>query len=116
MSHPDCIFCKIIEGKIPSTKVFENDKVLAFKDLHPHASLHYLFIHKRHTKDVNELADTDPAQLSDLFKAMSEVSKKEGLDKKGYRVVTNLGPHAGQTVFHTHFHFVGGEQLGRFGR
>jgi histidine triad (HIT) family protein len=90
--------------------------VIAFKDLHPHASVHQLFIHKRHTKDVNELAEQDPDQLKDIFQAMSEYSKKEGYDGKGYRVVTNLGAHAGQTVFHTHFHFLAGETLGRFGK
>ncbi len=116
MSNPDCIFCKIVEGKIPSTKVFENGNVLAFKDLHPQAVVHHLFIHKRHTKNVNDLVDHDPSQLKDVYQAMSEYSKKEGYDVKGYRVVTNLGPHAGQTVFHTHFHFLAGESLGRFGK
>jgi histidine triad (HIT) family protein len=116
MGNADCIFCKIVEGKIPSTKIFENEKVLAFKDLHPHAALHYLFIHKNHTKDINELSDNDPEQLQDLFQAMSQVTKKEGLDQKGFRIVTNMGPQAGQTVFHTHFHLLAGEQLGRFGR
>jgi histidine triad (HIT) family protein len=112
----DCIFCKIIEGKIPSTKVFENSHVLAFKDLHPHATVHQLFIHKKHTKDVNDMADHDPDQLKDIFQAMSEYSRLEGYDGQGYRIVTNLGAHAGQTVFHTHFHFLAGESLGRFGK
>lgn len=116
MSQPDCIFCKIVEGKIPSTKVFENSQVIAFKDLQPHATIHQLFIHKKHTRDINDLADNDPEQLKDIFQAMSEYSKAEGLDAKGYRVVTNLGRHAGQTVFHTHFHFLAGESLGRFGK
>lgn len=116
MKNADCIFCKIIDGKIPSTKVFENDKVYAFKDLHPQASKHYLFIHKGHTKDANDLVNSDPQQLSDIFAAISDVSRKEGLDQTGFRIVTNIGPHAGQTVFHTHFHLLGGEQLRGFGR
>lgn len=116
MKQADCIFCKIVDGQIPSTKVFENDKVLGFKDLQPHASIHYLFIHKNHTKDVNDTVTSDPQQLVDIFAAIRELTTKEQLDQKGFRVVTNLGPHAGQTVFHTHFHLLGGEQLRGFGR
>jgi len=116
MNHDDCIFCKIIEGKIPSTKVYENKKVVAFVDLMPHASKHFLFIHRKHTTDINDMMATDPDQIKDIFIGIAEFTKESGLDKKGFRVVTNVGPHAGQTVFHTHFHLVGGEQLGRFGR
>jgi histidine triad (HIT) family protein len=112
----DCIFCKIIAGSIPSNKVFEDDKVLGFKDLGPQAQVHYLFIHKNHTQDVNELVDNEPEQLIDIFRAIRKVSRAEGLADEGFRVVTNLGPYAGQTVFHTHFHLVGGQPLGRFGR
>jgi histidine triad (HIT) family protein len=112
----DCIFCKIVEGKIPSSKVFENEFVIGFVDLAPHAKLHYLFIHRQHTKDINEVADSDPGQLKDIFKAISSYTKESGMDKTGFRVVTNQGPHAGQTVFHTHFHVIGGEPLGRFGK
>lgn len=115
MKETDCIFCKIIEGTIPSTKVYEGGKVVGFKDLHPNAAVHYLFIHKSHTRDVNHMMDQDPTQVQDLFRAITEVSRKEGLDQKGFRVVTNLGEHAGQTVFHTHFHLVGGEPLAGFG-
>lgn len=111
----DCIFCKIVEGKIPSTKIFENEKVIGFKDLRPQAAIHQLFIHKEHTKDVNDLSKNDPSQLADLFEGMRLYSEKEGLTQDGFRVVTNLGPHAGQTVFHTHFHLLGGEPLGHFG-
>jgi histidine triad (HIT) family protein len=115
MKDENCIFCKIVDGKIPSTKVFENEKVFAFKDLHPSASHHYLFIHKGHTKDVNDLVSNEPEQMAEIFLAIREVSQKEGLDKTGFRVVTNMGPNAGQTVFHTHFHMLGGEQLRGFG-
>lgn len=116
MNHADCVFCKIIDGKIPSTKVFENESIVGFVDLAPHASKHFLFVHREHTQDVNEMMDSDPDQIKDIFKGITEYSRESGLDKKGFRVVTNLGPHAGQTVFHTHFHLVGGEQLGRFGK
>lgn len=110
----DCLFCKIVEGEIPATKVFENDNVIGFVDIHPQAKTHLLFVHKTHTSDINELSQ-DPKSLGEVFQAISEHTKAEGLDKNGLRVVTNLGKHGGQTVFHTHFHVLAGEQLGRFG-
>lgn len=116
MKSADCIFCKIVDGDIPSTKVFENETVFAFKDLRPQADKHFLFIHKKHTKDINDLMDSEPQQVQDIFQGVREFSEKEGLTKDGFRVVTNLGPFAGQTVFHTHFHVIGGEPLGHFGR
>lgn len=116
MTNPDCIFCKIVDGKIPSTRVFENDKVIAFKDLHPLAAKHYLFVHRGHSKDVVDMMSLDPDQIKDVYQAIAEFTKKEGLTDSGFRVVTNLGKHGGQTVFHTHFHVLGGEELGRFGK
>lgn len=114
MKHGECLFCKIIDGKIPSTKVFENDKVYAFKDIQPHAAIHILFIHKNHTSDVNNLMTNEPSQIVDIFSAIKEVTEKEKMNEKGFRVLTNMGPHAGQTVFHTHFHVLGGEPLRGF--
>lgn len=111
----NCIFCKIVEGKIPSTKVFENDSVIGFKDLHPQAKIHVLFIHKKHTKNINELSFKNADQLSELFEAIRLYTQENGLANSGFRVVTNIGPDAGQTVFHTHFHILGGEDLGSFG-
>ena len=116
MKNPDCLFCKIVAGVIPSTKVFENDKVFAFKDLHPSAKNHYLFVHKNHTRDMNDLILTEPGQMAEIFSAIREVTVLEGLDQQGFRVVTNMGPNAGQTVFHTHFHVLAGEILRGFGR
>jgi histidine triad (HIT) family protein len=112
----DCLFCKIVEGKIPSTRIHEDEKVIGFKDLRPQADIHLLFIHRRHTKDINDLAKNDPSQLADLFGAIQIYTEKEGLTKDGFRVVTNLGANAGQTVFHTHLHVLAGEPLGHFGR
>jgi histidine triad (HIT) family protein len=111
----ECIFCKIAEGKIPSSKVFENDNVLGFVDLHPQAKIHLLFIHKNHSVDINDMAK-NPINLAEVFQGIAEYTQSSGLDKSGFRVVTNLGKEAGQSVFHTHFHVVGGEHLGRFGR
>jgi histidine triad (HIT) family protein len=111
----DCIFCKIIKGLIPATKIYENDQVIAFKDLRPQATIHWLFIHKAHTKNINQLALDRSEQLQDIFMSIAQLTAQEGVDETGFRVVTNQGPNAGQTVFHTHFHVLGGESLGGFG-
>lgn len=112
----DCLFCKIIKGEIPSNKVYENDNVYGFKDLYPQAREHYLFISKNHTKDVNELVD-DTTELAHIFKAIQDFTQNETeLARNGFRIVTNLGQHGCQTVFHTHFHVLGGEQLSSFGK
>lgn len=110
----NCLFCKIFKGEIPATKIFESENVVGFVDLYPQAKKHYLFIHKNHTGNVNEMA-FDASTIVDVYKAISEFTKKEQLDQSGFRVVTNTGKHAGQTIFHTHFHVLGGEQLGHFG-
>ncbi len=111
----NCLFCKVIAGTIPAQKVFEDTKVVGFKDLKPQAKIHHLFIHRMHTHDVSDLMKKDPTQMMDLFEAMRHFAEKEGINNKGYRIVTNLGADAGQTVFHTHFHFLAGEPLGHFG-
>ena len=111
----DCLFCKIVKGEIPATKVFENDAVIGFVDIYPQAKTHLLFIHKNHTADINQMS-AEPVTVGLVFQAITEYTKTEGLDQKGFRVVTNTGKHAGQTVFHTHFHVLAGEQLGHFGR
>lgn len=111
----DCLFCKIHKGEIPSTRVYEDENVIAFRDLYPQAKEHILFIHKRHTKNVNELVATDPAELSDVFLAIKKYTEDSKLTETGFRVVTNFGPDAGQTVFHTHFHLLGGQKLKGFG-
>lgn len=111
----DCIFCKIVKGEIPSTKIHEDDSVIGFRDLRPQAVKHFLFIHKKHSTDISNMMISDPSQVQDIFKAINIFAKVEGLDQKGFRVVTNQGAYAGQTVFHTHFHVLGGEPLAHFG-
>ncbi|MBP9680296.1 MAG: HIT domain-containing protein [Bacteriovorax sp.] len=111
----DCLFCKIISGVIPSKKVFENEKVYAFEDIHPQADTHLLFLHKNHTTNINEMSKESNA-IGEVFSAIADFTKDKDLSREGFRVVTNLGKNAGQTVFHTHFHVVGGEVLGHFGR
>ena len=110
-----CLFCKIAKGEIPAQKVFENDHVFGFVDIHPQAKMHLLFVHKKHTNNINEMSG-DEQSIAQVFKAISDYTKTTDLVRDGFRIVTNHGAHAGQTVFHTHFHVVGGEVLGRFGR
>lgn len=110
-----CLFCKIINGEIPSTLAFETDKVYAFHDIIPQAKTHVLVVHKTHTVNVNEMAQ-DLQALSEVFSAIKDFTHNSGLEKTGFRIVTNCGPHAGQTIFHTHFHLLGGEPLGGFGK
>jgi histidine triad (HIT) family protein len=110
----DCLFCKIISGEIKSGKVFENNNVIGFKDIHPQAKIHNLFIHKTHTQNISEMAQ-NPDQLNDIFKAIVEFTKQSELNDKGFRLVINQGNDGGQTVFHTHIHLFGGEKLKTFG-
>jgi histidine triad (HIT) family protein len=105
----DCVFCKIVEGKIPSTKVYEDDEVLAFKDINPIAPIHILIIPKKHIKSLTEL--NDDKLLSHIFKVIKEVAKSQGVEEKGYRVITNIGEDGGQAVKHLHFHVIGGKKL-----
>ncbi len=107
----DCLFCKMVAGEIPCDKVFESDKVLGFKDIYPQARTHLLFIHKEHTSNVNQMSGEQIATIFEAIKTHTE----EGLVEAGFRIVTNFGSNAGQTVFHTHFHVLGGEKLSSFG-
>ncbi len=108
----DCLFCKIVRGEIPCQKVFENEAVLGFADLHPQAKIHHLFIHKEHARDVNAMSG---GQIQAVFMAIRQWSTETSQLAEGFRIVTNLGKDAGQTVFHAHFHLLGGEPLGGFG-
>lgn len=106
----DCLFCKIIKGEIPSTKVYEDEKILAFRDINPMAPTHILVIPKEHIGGVDELTEANSAVVSHIFAKISEIAKKEGLEN-GYRVVSNVGEDGGQTVRHLHFHILGGKKL-----
>lgn len=106
----DCLFCKIIAGEIPSTKVYEDEEVLAFRDINPQAPAHILVIPKKHIGGVDELTEENAAVVSRIFVKIAEIAKKEGL-KDGYRVVSNVGEHGCQSVRHLHFHILGGKQL-----
>lgn len=108
-----CLFCNIIEGKTPSTKVYENDRVFAFEDISPQAPVHVLVVHKTHTKNIDELTAENGGIMADLFLAVKEVARIRGIDEKGYRVIINNGGAAGQVIWHLHVHVLGGlESLG----
>ena len=105
-----CIFCKIISGEIPSTKVYEDELVYAFRDINPQAPTHMLVIPKAHIESVNGITAENSAVVSHIFEVIPKIAAAEGLTG-GYRVVSNCGVDAGQTVFHLHFHILGGKAL-----
>ena len=107
----DCLFCKIASGVIPSTKVYEDDSILAFRDIAPQAPTHILVIPKTHIADVNGVTEENAALVAHIFTVIPQIAAAEGLTG-GYRVVSNCGPDAGQTVPHLHFHILGGKTLG----
>ena len=106
----NCLFCKIIAGDIPSTKVYEDEKVLAFRDIAPQAPTHILVIPKAHIASVAEITAENAPLVAHIFQVIPEIARAEGLDG-GYRVVSNCGADAGQTVHHLHFHILGGTVL-----
>jgi histidine triad (HIT) family protein len=108
----DCIFCKIVKGELPSSKVYENDKVVAFHDIHPAAPKHVLVIPKKHIASMNEAAEEDRELLGELFLAAKHVARELGIAESGYRLINNCGPDGGQVVYHLHLHVLGGEKLG----
>lgn len=105
----DCVFCKIVKGEIPSNKVYEDDTVLAFHDIQPIAPIHILVIPKEHVNSLMELENSE--LLNHLIEVIKQIAREQGLDEKGFRVVTNIGEDGGQAVKHLHFHILGGTKL-----
>jgi histidine triad (HIT) family protein len=105
----DCLFCKIAAGEVPSDIVFNDEAVVVFRDMHPKAPVHVLAIPRRHLTSVAELTDADGDLLATLFGALRKVADKLGL--KSYRILSNVGAEAGQSVFHLHFHLLGGRPM-----
>ncbi len=106
----DCLFCKIIEGKIPSKKVYEDDRVYAFEDINPGAPTHVLIIPKKHIEGLNKAAAEDEAILGYMQLIAAKIGRERGVED-GYRTVLNVGPRSGQSVFHIHLHILGGRDL-----
>ena len=107
----DCLFCRIRDGEIPCDKVYEDDDVLAFRDINPQAPTHVLIIPKKHIATVNDLADKDQAVAGRLMLAAKQIAAEEGVDDNGYRLVMNCNADAGQDVFHIHMHMFGGRRM-----
>ena len=106
----DCIFCKLASKEIPTEVVYEDEFVFAFNDMSPQAPVHILFIPKKHFASAEEVGDQDMI-ISHIFTAIRKVAREKGLDQTGYRIITNVGKDAGQTVFHMHFHMLAGKKM-----
>lgn len=105
-----CLFCQIISGEIPSTKVYEDDKILAFKDINPVAPVHIVVVPKQHIESANDITAQNSGYISAIFEKIPQIAKSQGIDS--YRIINNCGEDAGQSVKHIHFHIVGGVKLG----
>ena len=108
----DCIFCKIIKGEIPSEKVYEDEDILAFKDINPAAPIHILVIPKKHVKSLLELEDEDYELVGKIQKVINKLAHQLSIEQEGFRVIVNCGKDAGQEVMHLHYHLLAGRKLG----
>jgi histidine triad (HIT) family protein len=108
----DCIFCDIASGKIPAKVAHRDAEIVAFHDVSPKAPTHFLVVPVRHLESVREAAEADAALLGRMLLVCKDLAAREGIDRAGYRIVTNSGPAAGQSVFHLHFHVLGGREMG----
>lgn len=107
----NCLFCKILNGGIPATKVWEDENCIAFQDINPVAPTHLLFIPRKHIASLDKLEANDGDLVGKILLAISQYAKEKDLAKEGYRVVNNMGANAGQTVFHIHFHLLAGRKM-----
>jgi histidine triad (HIT) family protein len=107
----DCIFCKIIKGEIPSTKVYEDEYVYAFEDINPEAPVHVIIVPKEHIESVKALTISHKSLIGHLHLIAVEIARDKNIDESGYRLVSNVGKDGGQSVFHLHYHLLGGRQL-----
>ena len=108
----DCLFCKIIKGEIPSTKVYEDGNVLAFKDINPAAPIHILVIPKKHIESLAHMQKEDEAIVGKIYGVINKIAEEKGFKDNGYRVIVNCGKDAGQEVMHLHFHILAGAKFG----
>jgi len=111
MSETTCIFCKIAAHEIPTQIVHENDRIVAFRDTDPKAPTHILLIPKEHIESISDIEDRHGGMLADIAQAATHLAKADGIDKSGWGLVTNVGPDAGQSVFHLHVHLLGGRPM-----
>ena len=106
-----CLFCKIVAGEIPAAKVYEDDQLIAFKDINPPAPMHVLVVPKRHVATLNDLSAADDGLVGAMVRRAAAIAKEQGFDGHGYRTVFNCNAQAGQTVFHIHLHVFGGRTM-----
>jgi histidine triad (HIT) family protein len=107
----DCLFCKIIERKIPASIVYEDDRVIAFNDINPQGPTHVLVVPKRHITSLNDVTAADDAMIGEVVRRAAAIAKERGIDAGGFRTVFNTNKNAGQTVFHIHLHLIGGRSM-----
>lgn len=107
----DCLFCKILDKKIPAKIVYEDDRVLAFEDINPQAPVHLLLIPRKHIPTLNELHEDDAALTGHIVATAAKLARDRGIAERGFRVVVNCNPESGQTVYHIHFHLLGGRPM-----
>ncbi len=107
----ECLFCKVVAGQVPAAVVFQNDRVVAFKDITPRAPTHVLIVPRQHIATLNELSPEDDALVGEMVRAAAAIAKEQGLAERGYRTVFNCNADAGQTVFHIHLHLLGGRPM-----
>ena len=108
---PECLFCRIAAGEVPADIVQQDDLVVSFRDINPKAPTHVLLIPRRHIASAGELSEADSDMLGRLFSVAAKVAREEGIADRGYRLVSNVGAGAGQSVFHLHFHLLGGRSM-----
>ena len=114
MTDPQCLFCKIIAGKLPSDQVYSDEHVVVFKDIYPKAPVHLLIVPREHIISLNEINEKHDELMGYIIRLLPQIAKKQGLDN-GFRTIINTGPGGGQIVFHLHIHLLGGHTLGSVG-
>lgn len=107
-----CLFCRIATGEIPAKKVYEDDEVIAFNDINPQAPTHILVVPRKHIATLDEMSEADTQTIGNVMLRAAQIARDQKLPSDGYRVVVNMGEAAGQTVFHIHFHLLGGRNFG----
>ena len=109
--NPDCLFCRIVAGQVPATREFEDDLIIAIRDINPQAPTHLLLLPRAHVASGADLTRKDGELLGAMFDAAAKLASREGIAASGYRIVTNVGRDGGQTVDHLHFHLLGGRRF-----
>ncbi len=108
----DCIFCKIVNEEIPSEKIYEDDELIAFKDINPVAPIHILIIPKKHISTLMEMKEEDMHIMENIMQAVQKIAKEQKIDVSGFRLIANCGPDSGQEIMHIHFHLLAGKKMG----